>query len=128
MHVAHWAGAGAFILLLALAVRRAPDWVAAVLGIGLVPVLLKLSGYYYAGFVVFAALWPVSPAAGFALASLTWVTNVIPGMWPALDAQYVWLSLAAVAFVSGLTVAFAWRGRTSPATPAPADPPGPREP
>ncbi len=104
------------MLLLALAVRRAPDWVAAILGIGLMPILLKLSGYYYSGLLVFAALWPVSPAAGLALASFAWLTNVIPGLWPGLDEQYVWLSLAAVALVSGLTLAFAWRGREPPAT------------
>jgi len=114
--LAHWAAAAAFMLLLALAVRRAPDWVAAILGIGLMPILLRLSDYYYSGLLVFAALWPVSPAAGLALTSFAWLTNVIPGLWPGLDAPYVWLSLAAVALVTGLTLAFAWRGREPPAT------------
>jgi hypothetical protein len=109
----HWAAAGAFLLLLALAVRRAPDWVAAVLGTGLMAILLKPSGYYYAGLIVFATLWPVSATAGLALASFTWLSNVIPGLWPGIDVPYVRLSLAAVALVTGVTGLFAWRARVS---------------
>ncbi len=118
----HWATILAFVLLLALAVRGVPDWIAAVLGVGLMPVLLKLSGYYYCGLLVFAALWPVSPGAGLALVSFAWLTNVIIGLWPAVDAQYSWLSLTAMAFVTTVTGLFAWRGRTKPTVPEPRDP------
>jgi hypothetical protein len=81
------------------------------------PVLLKLSCYYYSGFLVFAAFWPVSAGVGLALVSFAWLSNVIVGLWPAADAQYAGLSLAAVAFVSGVTGAFAWRSRPRPAGP-----------
>jgi hypothetical protein len=108
---AHWAGALAFVVLLALAVRGVPDWIAAVLGVGLMPILVKLSSYYYCGFVVFAALWPVSPGVGFALVVFAWLTNVIVGLWPAIDARYAWLSLAAVVFATAVTGAIAWRSR-----------------
>ena len=47
----HWVTVLAFGLLLGLAVRRVPDWAAAVVGLGLMPILLKLSGYYYCGLV-----------------------------------------------------------------------------
>lgn len=109
---AHAAAVLAFVLLLGLAVRREPDWTAATLGLGLMPMLLSLSGYYYSGWVVFAVLWPVSAASGFALAAFTWATNVIPQLWPGPDESHAWLSLAVVAFATGITVAFAWRGRT----------------
>jgi len=113
----YWVAVLAFGLLLTLAVRGAPDWAAAVLGLGLMPVLLKLSCYYYSGFLVFAAFWPVSAGVGLALVSFAWLSNVIVGLWPAADAQYAGLSLAAVAFVSGVTGAFAWRSRPRPAGP-----------
>jgi hypothetical protein len=110
--VARWAAGTAFCLLLTLAARGAPDWVAAILGLGLVPMLVKAAGYYYAMLLLYAALWPVAPGAGFALATFTWATTVIPGLWPDNDAQFAALSLAAVALATGLTAAFA-RHRTS---------------
>jgi hypothetical protein len=111
---ARWTAAAAFVLLLGLAVRRVPDWIAATLGVGLMPMLLKLSGYYYSGWLVYALLWPVSAGAGFAFAAFTWATNVIPQIWPGPDERYAWLSLAAAALACGITVAFAWRGRNRP--------------
>jgi hypothetical protein len=107
----HWAATAAFLLLFTMAVRRAPDWTAAILGVGLMPILLKLSGYYYSGWLVYAALWPVSAGSGLALAAFVWATNVIPQIWPGADEMYAWLSLAAVILAAGITGAFAWRGR-----------------
>ncbi len=109
IRVAYWAAAAAFVLLLGLAVRQAPDWVAAVLGVGLAPVLFTLSSYYYSMLVVFAVLWPVSASSGLALASLVWLTNVIMRLWSGLDDQYASLSLAVILLVTGVTVAFARR-------------------
>jgi hypothetical protein len=124
-----WAAGAAFVLLLALAVRGVPEWTAAVLGVGLVPMLLKLSGYYYSALLVYAALWPVSPAAGLALASFAWATNVIAALWSSPDERHAWLSLATVILVTGLTAAFAWRKRPPPDAPAggagPSPPPPP---
>ncbi|MGD8895014.1 MAG: hypothetical protein PVJ73_03165 [Acidobacteriota bacterium] len=108
---AHWAATAAFLLLLTMAVRRASDWTAATLGVGLMPILLKLSGYYYSGWLVYAVLWPVSAGSGLALAAFVWATNVIPQVWPGADEMYAWLSLAAVILAAGITGAFAWRGR-----------------
>jgi len=100
----------AFVLLLALAVRTVPDWAALVLGLGLLPMLMKVSGYYYAAYVVFATLPVVAPATALALAAFTWVTTVIPGLWPSLDSTYAWLSLAVSLFAIGVTGGIAWRG------------------
>jgi hypothetical protein len=111
MRPAQWMAVAAFVLLLTLAVKAAPEWVAAVLGLGLMPVALTLSSYYYSALIAYAALWPVSPAAVLALTALGWFTNLVPGLWASRDDQYAWLSFALVVFTTGVTVAFAWRGR-----------------
>jgi hypothetical protein len=111
--VVQWFATGAFGILLLLAARQTPDWVAAVLGLGLVPVLLRLSSYYYSGFMAFATLWSVHPGFGFVLASFAWVTNVIAALCSRTDEQYAWLSLAAMVLVTGVTGALAWPRKTS---------------
>jgi hypothetical protein len=116
--VSYWTVVVAFALLLALAVREIPDWAAAILGLGMMAVLLKLSGYYYCAFLVFAALWPLSAGVGLALVSLAWLTNVVAGLWPAADTEYAWLSLIVVAFVGGVYGALAWQNRRGPTGPA----------
>jgi hypothetical protein len=86
------------------------------------PIVLKLSGYYYCGLVVFAALGTVSPVFGLALVSFAWLTNVVFGLWPTVDAQYAMLSLSPVGFVTAVTGVFAWRSRPKPTVPEPRDP------
>ena len=107
----HWLAVAAYLLLLALAVRGRPDWVAAVLGLGSMAMLFALSTYYCSAYVAFGALASFSPGAGFALAVLTWVTNVIAGLGLEQDKQYAWLSLAVVVFVVGVTGVFGWPRR-----------------
>ncbi|HSE96303.1 MAG TPA: hypothetical protein VLD61_10440, partial [Methylomirabilota bacterium] len=54
-----WLFAGlvaAFAVALALAVRREPDWVAAVLAVGLIPVLAELTCYYYSILLTYGLL------------------------------------------------------------------------
>lgn len=106
-----WFAGGAFLLLVAVAVRGGTDWMAAVLGMGLMPMLLTLSSYYYSAFISFALLWPVSPGIGLAIVSFAWLTNVISALWPSADQQSAWLSLAVVTLVTGVTGALAWRRR-----------------
>jgi hypothetical protein len=103
--------AGAFLLLLVVALRGVPAWGAAVLGLGVMPVLLKLSSYYYVALVAYAALWPLSAGVGLALVGFAWATNVILALGLSPDGAYAWLSLALLALVTGVTAAFAWRGR-----------------
>ena len=79
---ARWAAGAGFLLLLAAAVRRVPDWGAAVLGIGAMPLLFSLASSYYCAFVVFAALSALAGAPAVWLAALTWATTAIPGVFP----------------------------------------------
>jgi hypothetical protein len=104
-----WLAAALAALLLAVAARGAPAWAAAVLGLGLMPMWFVLSSYYYCALVAFAALWPVLPAVGVALAALAWASHVIAGLWPEPDAQHAVSSLAVIAFVMGVIGALAWR-------------------
>ena len=106
-----WLAAFAFLGLLARAARGRPDWVAAVLGLGLMPIALDLSSYYYAGFLLFASLWVVRPAFGVALAGLACVSNVVMGLWSFPDEQQARLSLLVVVFVVAVTAALAGRRR-----------------
>ena len=107
---ARWIASLLFALLLAAAVRRIPDWGAAVLGLGLAPMLFALSSYYYCLLVLFAALATLRPEVGLALAALAWGSTVVSGFWPAVDAQYAVLSLALVAFAVGVAGLFARNG------------------
>jgi hypothetical protein len=114
---AQWAAAAAFVLLLTLAVRGKPDWVAAVLGIGLMPVLFQLSSYYYSALIAYAALVPLAPGVGLGLASIAWLTTVIAGLGLPPDTQYAWQSLAIVGFVVAVVGGLAWRRRTASGPP-----------
>jgi hypothetical protein len=104
-----WAAVIGFLALLAVAVRRAPDRAAAVLGLGLVPMLLSVSCLYYVVLLLYALLAASSPWTGVGLAALAWITDVIAGSAMSLEGQYAWSSLAVVVFVSGLTAALAWK-------------------
>jgi hypothetical protein len=104
-----WLAAALFVLLLAVATRGAPDWAAAVLGLGLVPMVFVLSSYYYSFLIAFAALFAVRAGAGVALAGLGWATTALFAFYPQPDARYAALSLAVVTFVIGMAGDFAWR-------------------
>jgi hypothetical protein len=71
----YWTLLAGYIALLAFAVRDQPDWVAAVLGIGLIPVAFELTNYYYAillGFGLLAARHAFIAAALCGVAALSW--------------------------------------------------------
>jgi hypothetical protein len=101
---------GAFGLLLACAVRREEDWVAAVLGLGLVPIALELTCYYWAVLVAYALLWERHPWVGAALCALSAAGWWIAGRLLFYDEIFPWISLATVAFVVFATVASLARG------------------
>jgi hypothetical protein len=92
----------ASLLVLALLARRPPDWVAAILGLGLVPFVGSLSCYYYSMLLVLAALWRVRPAVALGLACFTWLSDVIISLGASQEVQYAWLSLAVVALVTAV--------------------------
>ncbi len=106
-----WAAAISFVLLLSAAVRRAPDWLAAVLGAGSIPILLNVASYYHCVLIVFALAWPVSGATGLALACFAWASNGIHAFWPEIDMAHARLSLASVVLTAVVTGVWAWRAR-----------------
>jgi hypothetical protein len=59
--------AAIYLALLVFAVRRQPDWIAVVLGVGIIPVMAELGCYYYGILLVFACLWPLREEVGVAL-------------------------------------------------------------
>jgi hypothetical protein len=84
----------AYVSLLGLAASRHPDWVVAVLGVGLIPVTLDLSSYYLAGLLAFAALWTRCEGIGVALLLLSATSWLAPG-----SAMFQCFSLAILVFV-----------------------------
>lgn len=105
-----WLAAAGFLWLLARAARGRPEWAGAVLGLGLMPFALELSSYYYAGFVLYAALWTIRPALGVALAGLACLSNVVMGLWSFPDEQHARLSMLVAVFAALVTATLA-RGR-----------------
>lgn len=98
-----------YLALLAWAVRRPPDWVAAVLGVGVVPIALEV-GCYYTGFLLSFALlgrayaW-VSPLL-LLLATLSWSFGTWGG--PDRDAVMAGIGLLIVIFVFATTAGVAF--------------------
>lgn len=99
----------AFVVLLALAVRRNPTWVAALLGLGLAPIVQKLANYYFSWLLVYALLAELSPVAGFALTLVAWASNLAADAFPAYDERALWSSLLVCGLVVGLTARLAHR-------------------
>lgn len=99
-----------FLALLFAAAGRSEPWAAAVLGVGLLPMALKMANYYYVLLVLYALLWASSPATGFGLVVLAWLSNPIAELWPASDERSVWASLAICGFVVFATLVAARGG------------------
>jgi hypothetical protein len=93
-----------FVLLLAAAVRREPDWAATVLAIGLVPIALELTAYYWSVLVAYALLWERRPWIGPALCALSASGWCLAGFASSyaeapFDEIFTGISLATTAFV-----------------------------
>ena len=96
----------AYLALLARAVSQQEDWVAAALGIGLIPIAAELTGYYYAVLLGMGLLWTRRESVGAALCGLSALGWGIANRWHFYDEIYTWISLAAVAFVLLATAVF----------------------
>jgi hypothetical protein len=91
-----------FGLLLAASVRRAEDWEATVLALGLVPIALELTGYYWSVLAACALLWERRPWIGVALCALSAAGWALAALLPGearYDEVFTWVSLATVLFV-----------------------------
>jgi hypothetical protein len=100
-----------YLLLFSIAVRRENLWVTAVVSIGLVPVLVIISNYYYSIFTFLALLWRVRPAAAYCLAALSWLSLMPITLGFSEQAQYTSLTVATLIFVFLLMGLVALRSR-----------------
>jgi hypothetical protein len=100
-----------YLVLLAGAIDRKADWVAAILGAGAVVVMTTMSNYYYGVLLGFGFLWAERESIGAALCGLSALTWAIDWTWPYYDETYTWVSLATVAFVVAVTGLMAWQGK-----------------
>lgn len=111
--------AAGYLALLALAVRRQPDWAAGVLGIGMVPFLGELGSYYFGVLLAYACLARRYEDVGVALLLLSAASWWL-GTWggPDRDVLAAHTSLAMLVFVGGVTLrvipARGARGRPAP--------------
>lgn len=88
-----------FLVLIALATRKAEPWMAAAFGITFIPIAAELTCYYYAFIIGIAYLHEKSEDVGIVLLALTAASEFISlspikymPTW--IDEQYTWISLA----------------------------------
>ena len=89
-----------------IAVRGQPLWVAAVLGVGLIPVAFELTNYYYAILLLYGTLAVRRPGVGAALCAVSAASWGIVEHWQWRDEIMTWSSLLVVIFVVGTTSLF----------------------
>jgi len=102
--LSYWFAVTGFCVLLAYAVSGQPDWVAAILGIGLIPVAFELTNYYYAillGYGLLVVRWPGIGPALLGLSALCWMI-VDRRQWQ--DEIMVWSSVSVLVFVCFCTL------------------------
>ena len=103
----------AFIFLLAAAVRARENWTALTLGVGAIPLVVEVSGYYYGILAAFAFLWPRYPVTGVGLTATALLSNVVLGAWSADDDRYTAISAAIVILVPVVLASVAFRRQTT---------------
>ncbi len=93
----------AFLILLVRTVAREEDWVALVLGLGLIPIVTAPASYYYAVFAGYGLLWVRSrEPIGAMLCGLSLATYLCLVVWSSgveYDERFAWTSLATLVFV-----------------------------
>jgi hypothetical protein len=118
-----WSLVAGFLALFIVAVRARgrEDWVAATLGVALVPVCVEVSCYYHAILLALGLLHERSRGAGVALCGYSALSWAIVALWPRYDEHYTWLSAAAVLlalwFAGRFAVGRLRRRSSSPLTP-----------
>jgi hypothetical protein len=96
-----------FAVLLAAAIRRTEDWSATVLAVGLAPIALELTCYYWAVLTAYAFLWKHRPWVGAALCALAAAGWAIADRWVFYDEVFPWISSATAGFVLLVTIGHA---------------------
>jgi hypothetical protein len=99
------AAAAAFLVMLGWAVREQPDWVAAVLGVGLIAGTGEATCYYYSILSVYGLIGNRREGIGAALCALS-AAGAVMGMFAFYDDElYALLSAATLLFIVGATIA-----------------------
>lgn len=83
---------------------------AAVLGVGLIPVAGELPSYYYSVLLAFGLLAGRCDLVGAGLRALAAITSAVPWLLWWNDERYLVISAATVAFVIASTAHVAWVG------------------
>ena len=96
-----------FVILLVLAVRNQEDWVAAVLGVAMIPVATEVACYYYSALLVYGFLGARREGLGAALCALAAVTGLIGKFMSFNDVRFFLISAATVGFVCAATASVA---------------------
>jgi hypothetical protein len=97
--IPHLALTVAMTLIVLAALRGQPPWVAAVLGIGLTPIVTAVSSYYYSFLLLFGLLGWRRPAIGSALCVLAAATHAVPYALEHFDERFTATSVLILAFV-----------------------------
>lgn len=100
-----------FVAMLAVATTRdEEDWVTACLGVGLIPIAVELTCYYYGFLLAYGLLWPRRKLPGILAAALAGLTNILNELrWN--DDKYMAMSLATVIVVVVVTAHAAFARR-----------------
>jgi hypothetical protein len=111
----------AITLVTGYAITTQEDWLAAVLGIGLIPIMTAPLSYYFSVLLVFGFVGWRRPFVGVALCGLAALTRAIPFVVSGMDVRSAAVSVPIVAFVVLAAAVLArWpRERSEDAAPAP---------
>jgi hypothetical protein len=101
----------AYLFIIGLAARYAQPWVAAALGVTIIPVGVELTCYYYAFVIAVAVLWAEREEVGLWLLFMTAFTQFAAwapfrGMPTWLDEQYTYMSVATIAVFTIIVLIF----------------------
>ena len=106
----YWVLLTAYLVTLAAACRGQEEWTALTLGVGLIPIALNLTSYYYSMLLVFALLWPRYALVGVSLLGLAALTNLAAAMFAEFDDVFAATSAMVVVFVWFATAVVALQG------------------
>jgi hypothetical protein len=101
-----WILVAAYLALLTAAVRRRPEWIAAVLGAAAIPVVFELTSYYHAILLVLAFLWPLRAGVGIGLLAFAAFSRLVEAFGLHQDEILLYTNLATLALGVGATAAF----------------------
>jgi hypothetical protein len=104
-----------FMLMLARAADREPDWSAAALGTGLIAMTSELTCYYYGFLLTYGLLWQRRKLPGILATALAGVTCLLAETIAWNDDHFAAMSLACVAAIVVTTAHVAFSKRPAPA-------------